>query len=69
MQLEWIQYAMDHPIKEEIQVDGRVRRWANIAEADDKNLRVIRLKDRETVHNAFLIAPSERIHDGDEILL
>ncbi len=53
IKLEWIQYAIDHPIKEEIQVDGRVRRWANIAEADDKNLRVIRLEDRETVHNAF----------------
>jgi hypothetical protein len=44
---------MDHPIREEIQTDGRIRRWAKTTEADNKVLRVIRLEDRETVHNAF----------------
>lgn len=53
IKLEWIQYAISHPVHEEIQSDGRVRRWANIAEANDKYLRVILLEDRETVHNAF----------------
>ncbi len=38
---------------EEIQTDGRIRRWAKIPEADDKYLRVILLEDGETVHNAF----------------
>ena len=50
---EWIQYVIDHPVKETIQEDGRIRRWASIAEADGKYLRVILLPDRVTVHNAF----------------
>jgi len=29
---EWIQHVIDHPIKEMIQQDGRIRRWAPIAE-------------------------------------
>jgi hypothetical protein len=53
IKLEWIQYVMDHPIREEIQTDGRIRRWAKITEADNKYLRVILLEDGETVHNAF----------------
>ena len=40
-------------IREEVQTDGRIRRWAKIPEADDKYLRVILLEDGETVHNAF----------------
>ena len=50
---EWIQRVIDHPAKETIQKDGRIRRWAPIAEMDGKFLRVILLPDRETVHNAF----------------
>jgi hypothetical protein len=53
IKLAWIQRVMDHPIREEIQTDGRIRRWAKTTEADNKGLRVIRLEDRETVHNAF----------------
>lgn len=53
IQLEWIQYVIDNPVKEEIQPDGRIRRWAKISEADDKYLRVVLLADGETVHNAF----------------
>ena len=41
------------PVKETIQQDGRIRRWAPIAEMDGKFLRVILLPDGETVHNAF----------------
>lgn len=52
IEIEWIQYVVDHPLKEEIQSDGRIRRWAKIAEAN-KYLRVILLSDAETVHNAF----------------
>jgi hypothetical protein len=50
---EWVQRVIDHPIIERIQHDGRVRRWAPIAEMDGRYLRVILLPDGETVHNAF----------------
>ena len=53
IQVEWIQRVIDHPIKETIQKDGRIRRWAPIAEMGNKYLRVILLPDGETVHNAF----------------
>ena len=53
IKLEWIQYVIDHAEQEEVQADGRIRRWAKIPEANDKYLRVILLEDRETVHNAF----------------
>ena len=35
---EWIQRFIDHPIKETIQKDGRIRRWAPIAEMGSKYL-------------------------------
>jgi hypothetical protein len=50
---EWIQPVIDHPIKQTIQQDGRIRRWTPIAEMDGRYLRVILLRDGETVHNAF----------------
>ncbi len=50
---DWIQYVIDNPVKEVVQADGRIRRWALINEMDDKYLRVILLADAETVHNAF----------------
>jgi hypothetical protein len=50
---EWIQQVIEHPIKEVIQKDGRIRRWAPISETGGKYLRVILLPDGETVHNAF----------------
>jgi hypothetical protein len=49
----WIQYVIDNPVKEVIQADGRIRRWAKITELDEKYLRVVLLADAETVHNAF----------------
>lgn len=52
IKLEWIQRAMRHPIREEVQTDGRIRRWTNIEE-EGKFLRIILLDDGETVHNAF----------------
>ncbi len=53
IRLEWIKHAVSHPVKEHVQTDGRIRRWAKIAEAGDRYLRVVLLEDRETVHNAF----------------
>ena len=53
IQDEWIQRVIDHPVKETTQTDGRIRRWAPIAEMGSRYLRVILLPDGETVHNAF----------------
>lgn len=50
---EWIERVIKDPLKEEIQSDGRIRRWARIEEMDGRALRVILLNDGETVHNAF----------------
>ena len=50
---EWIQYVIDHPVKEVTQKDGRIRRWARIDEMERKYLRIILLPDGETIHNAF----------------
>lgn len=53
IELTWIQYVIDHPCREAIQGDGRIRRWAAIADAGNRYLRVVLLPDGETVHNAF----------------
>ena len=51
--LEWIQRVINEPVRETVQTDGRIRRWAPIAEMDGRYLRVILLPDGITVHNAF----------------
>jgi hypothetical protein len=50
---DWILRAMNSPIREQIQKDGRIRRWCHVAEMENRYLRVILLPDRETIHNAF----------------
>jgi hypothetical protein len=50
---EWIQRAIDAPLLESIQSDGRIRRWVQVPEMENRYLRVVLLDDRETVHNAF----------------
>jgi ribosomal protein L1 len=50
---EWIERAIAHPLREQIQADGRIRRWVQIPEMEGRYLRVILLGDGETVHNAF----------------
>ena len=37
---EWIQRAIDHPIKESLQEGGRIRLWTRVAEMDGRYLRV-----------------------------
>ena len=49
----WILHVIQNPEREQIQSDGRIRRWAKIAENDSRVLRVVLLADGETVHNAF----------------
>jgi hypothetical protein len=51
--LEWVQHVIEHPLREVIQADGRIRRWARIEEMEGRYLRVVLLPDGETVHNAF----------------
>jgi hypothetical protein len=49
---EWIKQVIAQPQKTQVQSDGRIRKWARIAEAG-KVLRVTLPEDGETVHNAF----------------
>jgi hypothetical protein len=48
----WIIRAIETPIAEQVQTDGRIRRWVYVEEVE-RYLRVILLEDGETVHNAF----------------
>lgn len=50
---DWIAQVVAAPLREQVQADGRIRRWASIPAADGRFLRVILLPDGMTVHNAF----------------
>ena len=50
---EWVQRTVSKPIREAIQSDLRIQRWARVPEMENRVLRVILLPDGETVHNAF----------------
>ncbi len=50
---EWIEAVLSSPVREAVQLDGRIRRWAQIPEMENRYLRVVLLPDGETVHNAF----------------
>ena len=50
---EWIANAIRTPVREQLQADGRIRRWVQIPEMEERYLRVVLLPDGETVHNAF----------------
>jgi hypothetical protein len=50
---EWISRAIHDPVRESIQKDGRIRRWALVPEMENRYLRVVLLEDGETIHNAF----------------
>ena len=52
IKMEWIELAFYNPVFEQVQSDGRIRRWAYIVEIE-KYLRIVILEDNETVHNAF----------------
>lgn len=49
---EWIAAAIANPLNREEQADGRIRHWIWVEDAQ-RYLRVVLLKDEETVHNAF----------------
>ena len=50
---EWCENILAHPLRKEIQQDGRIRFWGAIGELEGRVLRVVTLADGETVHNAF----------------
>lgn len=50
---EWLERAIRQPLREKIQEDGRIQRWVQVPEVENRYLRVILLPDGETVHNAF----------------
>lgn len=50
---EWIERAIRTPCREMVQADGRIRRWIQVPEMENRFLRVVLLPDGETVHNAF----------------
>ena len=53
---QWCTEVIAHPIKRDVQPDGRVRFWGRIMQPGDvkpRFLRVVTLDDGETVHNAF----------------
>lgn len=58
--LEWIESTVKASEREAVQRDGRIRRWAKIAEAGDRWLRIVLLEDGETVRNAFFDRGAER---------
>ncbi len=49
---EWLRLAIEQPLAEAVQADGRIRRWVYISTVE-RYLRVVLLADRETVRNAF----------------
>jgi hypothetical protein len=49
----WIERTIRNPLREVVQADGRIRRWAVVPEAQSRILRVVLLADGETVHHAF----------------
>lgn len=53
IRLEWIQRVVENAEHEEVQSDGRIRRWKRIEESQNRYLRVVLLEDGATVHNAF----------------
>lgn len=66
IKLEWIEQAVNDPVKTSIQSDGRIRKWAYINETK-KYLRVILLEDGLTVHNAFFDRGFKESEDENQI--
>lgn len=49
---EWLRKALRNPEYTRVQANGRIRHWVFIDELN-KYLRVVTLRDGETVHTAF----------------
>jgi hypothetical protein len=51
---EWCIRVIENPIRVEPQEHNRYRFWGLIPELQGRILREVTLKDKETIHNAFL---------------
>lgn len=50
---EWCEVILAHPLRREVQPNGRVRYWGLVHDLGGRALRVVTLEDGETIHNAF----------------
>lgn len=50
---DWCYQVLDKPLRSEPQEKNRYRFWGEIEELEGRVLRVITLKDKVTIHNAF----------------
>ena len=50
---EWCVRVLENPIRVEPQEHNRYRFWGAIDELQGRDLRVITLSDKKTIHNAF----------------
>ncbi len=50
---EWCIRVIENPIRAERQENNRFRFWGEIAEIENRILRVITLEDQLTIHNVF----------------
>lgn len=66
LQREWCFRVIENPLKIEVQENQRVRFWGVIEEFDGRVLRVVTLKDRVTIHNAF---PDRGFNHENKLLL
>jgi len=48
-----VEAVVASPEKEHVQDDGRIRLWGRVPKVEDRYLRAILLKGRESVHKAF----------------
>lgn len=50
---DWISRAIREPVHQFTQKDGRIRRWVQVPEMENRYLRVVLLEDGETIQDAF----------------
>jgi len=50
---EWCVHVLENPIKVESQENNRFRFWGEVNALEGRVLRVVTLKDKVTIHNAF----------------
>jgi len=51
---QWIEAAIRSPLRQQIQRNGRIRKWVRIPGNEERYLCVVLLEDGVTIHNAFL---------------
>ena len=62
----WIVRAIQHPLREERQSDGRIRRWARVPEMENRAMRVNYFSDTDTTLVEFSDRPPVETRELDE---